>query len=243
MFADVEQLESRILLSATAKLRNGTLTIRGDSSDDAILVNGQGFGVGEVEVFHDSDGDGTVDVSLGEFSGVTNIKIVSRGGNDAIGVADLNITGNLTINTGGGDDCVFLQGGLQGSPAEVGGTVNIKTGGGNDYLRIESYNIAGNLTVATGAGDEIVHLQDVVTTEKMGVNLGGGNDYLISNFTVDFGVGSTVLGGGGTDQILTNGGVEAISSQFELFPDEYPPELLTLAIAIEEECYYRLGGT
>ena len=56
------------------------MTINGDGSDDAILVTGQGFAAGTVEVFHDADGDATVDTSLGVFTGVNNIHISSRGG-------------------------------------------------------------------------------------------------------------------------------------------------------------------
>ena len=76
----------------------------------------------------------------------------------------------------------------------------------------------------------------------MSIQLGGGNDFLITNLSVQSG-GSSVYGGGGFDRVYDAAMSIAGNSSIELFLGAYPEDLIAKARLIEETCYIRLGGT
>lgn len=98
-----EQLESRLLLAASVKLKNnGTLLIKGDNADDVVEITGTGD-AGVVRVGTDTDGNGTAD-KFEDFTGVKNIQIRTAGGNDTVTIDGINLEGQVKISTGKGDD-------------------------------------------------------------------------------------------------------------------------------------------
>ncbi|MEZ6055074.1 MAG: hypothetical protein R3C01_00055 [Planctomycetaceae bacterium] len=233
-----EHLESRVLLAASVVQKGTTLYISGDASNDAIRIDGTGLAPGDVEVFHDSDGDGTVDTSLGVFHCFDNISIKIKGGNNAIGIDDIAIAGNLSVKTGSGNDCVFL---FQSS---IGGSVKFSLGSGTNDLGGLENEIMGNATFKTGGGIDDFEMSDSVVHGKFNVNLGGGNDSLALRDN-DFGVGSKVNGGGGQDLFIHYGQPMPANVTFagiETPQDAYPSELASQLVARHIACYNRLGG-
>jgi hypothetical protein len=201
----LERLESRRLLAASVKQSGNTLTITGDNADDVILV--VGGGAGEVEVFTDSDGNGLADDSLGVFSGVGNLKINSKGGDDDVGVFNVELQGNVDIKTGNGDDvAVLMNGAIQGNVTlntgsgndvagtagvfadiTIGGNLKIRTGNGNDGVSLSFTQLAGDLDVNAGSGDDLVHIEEDDVALGGGIRLNGarGNDYLSGDNVTD----------------------------------------------------------
>ncbi|MEZ6055714.1 MAG: hypothetical protein R3C01_03325 [Planctomycetaceae bacterium] len=168
MFMKFEQLESRLLLTATATLSsNGTLLITGDAGDDLVLV--VGTGAGTVDLFLNGD-----DVAT-PYSGVANITINTRGGMDDVNVILIDITGNLKINTGAGDDMLSF-----GADSQIGGNLVINMGSGNDEAVVGAvagaFDVAGNLNIKLGSGTDNLYLGLGEITGKTTLNGGGGFD-------------------------------------------------------------------
>ncbi|MEZ6058400.1 MAG: hypothetical protein R3C01_16995 [Planctomycetaceae bacterium] len=255
-----ERLEDRVLLAASVKMKGDTLIINGDGSDDAIYVSGAGLATGEVEVAHDSDGDGIVDTFLGTFDGVANIQIKSKGGDDAIGVFAVDITGDLTIVTGGGDDCVI------NTLSEIDGDVSVKTGGGNDLALLLNCVIGGAASLVTGGGDDIAGAAACMIGGTSTINTGGGDDLVTLTHTVSTGIvninagggddevglddgnlvppGSKVSGGGGRGDLFADGdepGTPVFDiSGFEIEATEFTPAAETEFENLVSECLLRL---
>ncbi|MEZ6055713.1 MAG: hypothetical protein R3C01_03320 [Planctomycetaceae bacterium] len=196
MLTTFEQLESRLLLTATAGLRNGTLTILGDGGDDVVQVIGTGSG--SVDVMLDDINDGPIS----SWSGVTNIVIRTRGGLDRIDVFGVALEGNLNINSGGGADEIFVQ------SLVIQGSVRINSGAGNDTLAYSGGEpcgpsaVTGNVSIKTGAGDDQAFFSgdNIGIGGNLTVQLGSGNDLMQFSDTTVFGA-TTLRGGAGFDTL------------------------------------------
>lgn len=124
--------------------------------------------------------------------------------NDNLIMWGANITGNLTVNTGAGDDWVFI------SNTPIGGNVSINTGSGADTAQLQdmpgliggSIDIQlysslgekdadcawldhvyanGNINVRAGDGADIIHLDNVTSYKDFNLDAGAGNDSLSVN--------------------------------------------------------------
>ncbi|MEZ6055715.1 MAG: LEPR-XLL domain-containing protein [Planctomycetaceae bacterium] len=224
---EIEQLESRLLLSATAVLKNGTLLINGDASNDTIAVK-EWDGEFTIVVYHDTDGDGFVDASLGLFNiaDIKNIKINSKGGDDLVHIEKLTTEGwlpNISIMTGGGDDIVQVD-------SSIIGALTISTGSGNDYVNLFENNF-GPVSINTGGGNDVAHVYAAAIDGALSANLGSGNDLLSLHLlsTIDSVTTAVKVNGGwGRRDVLIDGkdfGEIPIPSvrQFESVLSDFPP--------------------
>jgi hypothetical protein len=151
----VERLEDRLLLAVNVTQSGATLNITGDGNDEHIEVHNDGGGI---VVVVDEDNDGTAEDYL-YYYGVRNISIKTNGGNDEVFISDLDIDGNLTIDTGAGEDFARIDAqaynfGSYYGAISVGGNVTIKTGDDYDEVWVGETYIDKNLTINTGTDDD-----------------------------------------------------------------------------------------
>ena len=231
-----ERLESRLLLAATAFFNDGTLTIFGDHDDDAIRI--EGIGAGDLNLFTDTDGDGKVDASsLQNFMGVENIRIGTRLGADAIGIFNIDISGDLTIRTGIGKDSLLMEGNT------VGGSLSVSTGQGRDVTGAMGNDIGETASIRTGHGKDDLQLDSNTFNEKFKLILGAGNDSAL--FTANtFAAQSAVRGRAGRDLFIDtvdpNPPNLAVTNIEQDSPD-YPSRLLARVTARYNDCLDRVS--
>ncbi len=156
--------------------------------DDRLGISGAGGDndIGNIAAFM-GDGNDRIEAST---TFVRNHVSLSTGyGHDTI-VANLQIGGNLNVNTGSGNDYVELSAntGLalladsQIDPAYVfggaiggGSQVNINTGLGHDTV-IFNAGVDGNLRINSGLGNDYVRVWSTQVADNALINMDGGTD-------------------------------------------------------------------
>lgn len=179
-----EQLESRVLLSAT--LEDGLLSVVGTEGKDSILLGRRG--------------DAIV-VRLGKMaygfpaSDVQQVELWALGGNDVIKLTNLDKPAN--IDAGAGNDRVF---GGKGDDAIFGGAGNdrIIAGPGHDLLN----GGAGKDILIGGAGNDLFYAAD---GEKDILKGGAGNDWADSSADKGFGLEQREASDVGAASLLQRG--------------------------------------
>ncbi len=168
----IEQLEVRIVPTVSVIQDGGQLTITGDSSgaksNDNVTITGTD--PSKVDVTH----DGTTE----SFTDVTDITVNTKKGKDTVTVVDLDIEGDLSVNTGSGQDVVDFIGGegtiggdlsvSTGTASDkvtldtiiVGGITNVKLGDHKDTLIVSGSTFEGDLSINTGSGQDTVSISD-----------------------------------------------------------------------------------
>lgn len=182
----LEKLEDRLLLAVNVTQNGSTLNIVGDENYETIEVHNDGGGI---RVIVDYDGDEVVDDTL-YYYGVRNINIRTKGGNDYIYISDLDLDGNLSIDTGSGNDEVQIDltssyfGSYYGD-VSIGGNVSIKTGDGTDVAWFAEGSIGKNLTINSGADYDEVYLfsgfygaYDLTVNGSTKITTGDGDDHV-----------------------------------------------------------------
>ena len=223
----VETLEDRKLLAGNvvANITNsGNLVINGDGANNNISVeisedgfvaitgnDGENIDAGNLE-FSRVSGDvrinmrGGDDIVLVDGGGnelpVRNLNLIAGSGNDRVAVQNVaSITGNLVINTGSGNDEVYMN------YAETSGDLTISSGSGDDYILAGVQ--AKNITIKSGSGNDVIGLyqsnasEDVLITSSSGddlVNVGDSSSGLFSPTPRNF----TIRTGSGNDNIYIN---------------------------------------
>ncbi len=225
----LERLEDRLLLAVNITQNGGNLIITGDGNDEIIHLTDDGGGV---RVRVDEDGGG-VDIDETYF-GVVNITINTNGGEDYVAASDLNLDGNLTINTGADDDVAYLgyEADAFGSGyygyVDIGGKVTIITGDGYDDVTIDATDVGKDLSINSGDQDDTVILfADLGNTYVGGqtsidssagddiVALAAYNGYdleLHSNLTINTADGEDIVAIGDEDGDVSVGGHTSIST-------------------------------
>jgi hypothetical protein len=136
----------------------------------------------------------------------------SRGG-DHVALADVDVTGNLSIQTDSGNDEILVGAAhtpatdsnplvnLVFGPVEVGGNLNISSGSGNDTTLLVGVSVTGNTLINGGTGtDDIGVLDSSSFTGTFTVLAGRGNDSIV--FSTDTFLGAVMIYGGfGNDTI------------------------------------------
>ena len=182
----LESLESRVLLDASFAPGIGALTLEAsDDSDRIMIVAGVQDGDVIVRGIEGVD-NGTI------FSGVNQITIISKSGNDLVkvgpGIVDTSaqLIG-VSINTGEGNNRVF---GGDGDDTITSGSGNDKIHGGDGNDDIDAGD--GNDQIRGGDGDDSIS----GGSGNDNIHGGGGND------DIDAGDGDDdVHGGNGNDMI------------------------------------------
>lgn len=195
----LERLEDRVVLAGnvTATLVDDTLTIVGDQLGNEISITQSGTDV----VISGLPGTTVSGAATIPALDILNVLIQLNSGNDNVEVIDLDLSGNLSINTANGSDVVTIT---EGSLI-LGGDLSIRTGNGNDTVSLAGTIEASNLTIETGNGDDNV---TILTGESFLPTPGPVDSILIS--------GSTTLDGGrGVDRLAMRGFFDSI--HFEEF--------------------------
>ena len=189
---EMEVLESRDLLSASAALAGHVLSIQTDNTPS------------EIEVFLDNSGQNLLVQNFGSTIGsfantsLNSLLIQSGTGDDQISIGS-SVMQSAKIDGGDGNDLVVGGGGLTtligglGNDTLVGGYASnlINGGEGNDYLIAG----AGSDIVDGGAGDDTLE-----GSTGFGLLSGG-----IGNDSIKGGSGNYTLSGGGGDDTLVGG--------------------------------------
>jgi hypothetical protein len=207
----VERLEHRNLLAGNVLVTvngGGNLTIRGDAADNQFSVQET---APDVFTFTDTDpvGDTRFNGALGPFviAGVTgSVRADLQAGNDNIEIlGGTEITGNLQVKAGAGNDTAILTGvAIGGGGVDVAGNAVIETGAGNDTVRLigaflgGGVNVGGDAVIQTGAGNDTVDLASgflsgsVDVGGNLDVHAGQGDDAVtvaetsvVGNTTID----------------------------------------------------------
>jgi hypothetical protein len=214
----LECLECRALLAGnvSASQSGSTLFIRGDNAGNEI---------GITEVGDDTylvAGVGTTVNGAAErtFSGIRNINVDLRGGNDILGVADdftgldvaigviaedepADLTGIETTDLTGLDGTLIIQMGtgndLVGLTVDVGGSVIVNTSSGADRVDVASSEVNGDLIINTQDGADSVTVLDSFVNASIVVNTGRHVDGVLVQQS-DAG-GIVVNGGRERDQV------------------------------------------
>lgn len=152
-----ERLESRRLLSGnvTASVVDGSLLIWGDNVANDIVVDAMGLAAGQVRI---ASGENVTSIN-GQaapvvLEGLTgNAFIGMRQGPDRLVLRDVNLPGNLEIQTGLGIDNVsFLA-------VEVQGNAQIRTGIKADALNIDDSTMRGETLINMRWGADSVRIE------------------------------------------------------------------------------------
>ena len=136
----------------------------------------------------------------------------TRGG-DHVAIADVDVTGNLSIQTDSGSDEILVGAAhtpatdsnplvnLVFGPVDVGGNLNINSGAGNDTVLLVEVSVTGNTLIKGGAGtDDIGVLDSSSFTGTFTIRAGRGNDSIVLS-TDTFLSAVTIYGGFGSDTI------------------------------------------
>ncbi|MHC4875767.1 MAG: calcium-binding protein, partial [Planctomycetota bacterium] len=178
-----ESLEQRVLLTGTATVNNGTLTISLPNDED-VRVTRQGADVrvefGENGMFEDDMNIGSVAATS-----ISSIVVIGGDGNNDINlslVTSATFQSLTSVDITGDDGDDFIR-----APTNVGSLID--AGDGTDTVQGSS----GDDTIAAGNGADSVDGQ-------------GGNDSIDGsdgNDTISGGAGlDTISGGNGTDSLL-----------------------------------------
>jgi hypothetical protein len=150
------------------------------------------------------------------FGGIFNCVLNCGLGNEVSGgehvaVADVDVTGNLSINTGCGNDEILIGAAhtpatdsnplinLVFGPVSVGGNLNVNSGAGNDTVLLVEVSVTENTRLDTGAGnDDIGVLDSSSFTGDFAIHAGRGDDSIVLS-TDSFASSVTIYGGRGTD--------------------------------------------
>jgi hypothetical protein len=200
----IEGLEPRVLLAGNLKVSvaGGALYVRGDSSDNAVLIRRIGDNRYQVEGVADRDGHPT------SINGVANgtktfrnvrsdIDIKLYGGDDLLGIgnqetalhelldelsggpeftaespARTRLRRHLEVEMGSGDDTVALF-------VDVGRMSEIDLGAGADALAMESSIVGRDLKIYGRANNDNVRIRNSTIDERLYILLGGHDDNLM----------------------------------------------------------------
>jgi hypothetical protein len=162
---------------------------------------------------------GGVSGFLGFFDGLCNWGdgCGSTGGTskgEHVAVADVDVTGNLSITTGSGNDEILVGAAhtpatdsnplinLVFGPVFVGGNLKVNSGAGNDTVLLVEVSVTGNTVLDSGSGnDDIGVLDSSSFTGDFTIHAGRGNDSIVlstdsffSNVTINGGAGIDIVG-------------------------------------------------
>jgi hypothetical protein len=129
-----------------------------------------------------------------------NLTVNTGVGNDWVYIANTPITGNVTINTGAGADTAQLE----NLPGTIGGSVDIQLYSSlaekdADTAWLDHVYAYGNINVRAGDGADIIHLDNVTSYKDFNLDAGAGDDRLevndvcaVDNFFAKLGDGNDV---------------------------------------------------
>ncbi|HZX86290.1 MAG TPA: calcium-binding protein [Reyranella sp.] len=204
------------------------MVVFGQAGNDMLALDESNGALPPVHMFGGAGNDTLVGGSGGDllFGQAGNDTLVGKGGNDFL----FGGAGNDTLTGGDGDDQVFGEGGNDRMIWNPGDDTDLVEGGdGTDTAEVNGGNGAEVFT-ATANGtrvrfdrlDPAPFSLDMGTTERLLLNMNGGDDSFsatgnladLISVTVDGGAGNdTILGSNGADTLLGGDGNDFIDGQ------------------------------
>jgi hypothetical protein len=204
----VESLENRWLMAGNVMARQlgEVLLITGDSKDNAIEIsldqnNRVVVSAADAQVgFNINKPTRIIQNTINGFSGVEQVVITLAGGNDALIISELDVDGDVTIDTGKGNDRLLIGGLSDSVPTDVviGGGLYISTGGGNDRVNEYRLRVEGDQVLVTDTGNDIVSLEldllaDTPDDDDPIDGFATGGVSVEGNFAISLGTGNDQL--------------------------------------------------
>lgn len=185
----VQQFGERIVPAGLVDVTflNGTLKIVGDDAINTLTVT------------QTANGPLTLTTDIGTGLKVNGQAVVGFMGHTLA----TPVTGNVTINMGGGSDFLYFSGAA--ADLDLPGALTVIGGEGNNTVTFQQgVTVNGDTTINGGTGLDTVHLYDETNfLGKLTVNNGKGGSLLDGSATTDFQVGGVfaVNSGAGKDEI------------------------------------------
>jgi Ca2+-binding RTX toxin-like protein len=204
------------------------MLVFGQAGNDMLVLDESNGALPPAQMFGGAGNDTIVGGSGGDllFGQSGNDTLLGKGGNDFL----FGGAGNDTLTGGDGDDQVFGEGGNDRMIWNPGDDTDLVEGGdGTDTAEVNGGNGAEDFT-ATANGtrvrfdrlDPAPFSLDMGTTEKLVLNMNGGDDSFsatgnlatLISVTVDGGAGNdTILGSNGADTLIGGDGNDFIDGQ------------------------------
>jgi hypothetical protein len=157
-----ERLEDRMLLAASLRVKGNTLIVEADPFGQQTYVETIAQGIVRVDL----DNDGVFDHTL---AGITNITAQLIAGADSIGFGDVDITGEILVKPGtGNDEVVFL--------GTVTCPVVVDLGKGNDTVLYDNATFLQSVTIKMAEGDDSLLGAGATFFGRLTIDAGKGND-------------------------------------------------------------------
>jgi hypothetical protein len=211
-----ETLEGRLTpagnVTAVFTAATATLTLTGDALANGVDVSAGAGGLGSIAVIGTVDGTATTvngSALAQTFNGVKNLVVNLNGGNDSLSfgfntAGTIILQGNLTINTGTGNDTIITAGG--GNFLDVFGNLGVTNGAGTYDTTLTDVNVVGSATFNhTAGGSSFLVINTSTATDNswktLTITNGTGNDLQQINDTnfsgaVSINNGASTLVGG-----------------------------------------------
>jgi Ca2+-binding RTX toxin-like protein len=194
----------------------GLIQIFGQGGNDVITINEANGALPRANLFGGSGND-TLTAGSGAdmlFGQSGNDTLLGKGGNDFL----FGGTENDVLTGGDGDDQVFGESGDDRMVWNPGDGTDLMEGGtGIDTAEVNGGNGAEVFTAtANGTRVRLDRIEpapfalDIGTTEKLVVNMNGGDDHFSATGNLAALIGVTVDGGSGNDTILGSNGVDLL---------------------------------
>jgi hypothetical protein len=201
--ADNSATDTDMLAVITAGVdAGGTLTIEGTETDDIVTITGVGVGTG---VYSVTTQQGLQPAQTQTVTGVTNISVNLRAGNDRLTMNNVYLIGSIIVDMESGNDTVTL------GNADVVSTqqdLDVDLGTGNDLLDGKRIFIAGDQILGGGDGDDDMIFDGFASPFTLGTSAAGsanwtggnGDDtvhvvyaFIVGAWTIDLGAGNDSL--------------------------------------------------
>src|SRR5688572_21019772 len=165
----IERLEDRRLLAGnvTAQLVDGSLRIVGDAQNNDIVIE-KDF-VADLLRVNGNDTTINGDSMPAEFNIPPDIRIILGDGNDRIVSRDAESSNTLSIDTGNGNDAVFMDGGLSMD-------LRIRTGAGRDVITLTSIGVNDSGLIESGEGRDFISIYNGFFSQQLIVRTGPDRD-------------------------------------------------------------------
>jgi hypothetical protein len=209
----VEALESRRLLAGNVLVSvvDGDLVVTGDGAKNRILIDAAGLAAGEVRVRPADDTttvNGDPQVVLSGFA--KSVRIEAGPGADYVGISDLMIPGDISVNAGRSGDTVSLnrvevagRGSLLGLGGDdsfvvlqsrIARAAEVRGDDGDDHITLDRSTFGGRTVVLGGLGDDTFSVDTAVFEGENIVNGQKGQDRVVEGIQADYVFASRQLG-------------------------------------------------
>ncbi|MCA9009130.1 MAG: cadherin-like domain-containing protein [Planctomycetaceae bacterium] len=173
---------------------HGNLRVLGDRGNNSIQISGDGTNITVLGLGHTTINGVATPYVLPAASIRNNLLINMRGGNDTVGIKDLNILNNTGVSLGLGNDILEID--------HVTGLndLRVSAGLGNDRVSITNSTFHDNVVVNGSGGNDLLGLKAVEVGHNLIARGAAGSDTVIADNT-NVAHNAVVTGGGGSDAL------------------------------------------